>query len=179
MQKELGLKRFLVAPTLAFALASGAVAPAQAQIPGLLPSIEDVTPLDPLPIDGTWRIREINELIVIDSGHAYAVDGWIHALVFKIMPGHVVLSDLQERGDGTISGQDLPLMAPITLSPVDDYTVRATVHGLIPVTYHLDLVGPNGAFIPDRQSEDESPFPADDALTGDEDESWFAAKSDD
>lgn len=178
MQRVLGLKRLLVAPALALALAGGAAAPAQAQIPGLLPSIEDVTPLDPLPIDGTWRIRENNELIVIDRGHAYAVDGWVHALIFKIMPRQVVMADLMERADGTIEGRDLPLMAPITVIPIDDYTLQVTAHGLVPITYHLELVEPGGALELEASDQDDSWASSDDRQDDSTEESWFPADDD-
>ena len=157
-------RKLVMAPALALAASTFMVAPAQAQIPGLLPSIEDVTPLAPLAIDGMWRIREIDELIVVDSGHAYAVDGWTHALIFQIMPGQVVLTDLLEEADGTVTGRDLPLMAAVTLEPIDDMTIRATVHGLVPVVYHLDRADPDTGYEPperDLLEDGGSWFPAD------------------
>lgn len=186
MTKNTRLKRFLLAPMLAVACTGGIAAPAQAQIPGLLPSIEDVTPLDPLPIDGTWRIREIDQLIVIDRGHAYAVQGWTHALIFKILPGQVVLADLRENHDGSIEGRDLPLMAPVTIIPVDDFTLRVTAQGLVPVTYHLELVDPYGAIAPGGPDDGDAWFREDssdgegrDSSGNDRgDESWFPADED-
>lgn len=162
MQKVSGVRKLFAAPMLALALAGGVAAPAQAQIPGLLPSIDDVTPLDPLPIDGTWRIREINQLIVIGDGHAYAVDGWTHALIFKIMPRQVVIRDLRETEDGTYVGDDLPLMSKVELKPMRDGTLRARTRGLIPATYTL---------IPEDDYEGDPWDPApgdDDGLPGDE-----------
>lgn len=140
MTKLSRMTKLAITPALAALALAGAAAPApaQAQIPGLLPSIDDVTPRGDLPIDGVWRIRENNELIAIEEGHAYAIDGWIHAFVFKIMPRQVVIRDLVETADGTFMGDDLPLMSRVELIPMDDGTLKARTSGLIPVIYNLE-----------------------------------------
>lgn len=134
------MTKLAIAPALAALALAGAAAPApaQAQVPGVLPYIDNVTPRDDLPIDGVWRIRENNELIVIERGHAYALDGWIHAFVFQIMPRQVVIRNLSETPDGTFTGDDLPLMSRVELTPMDDGTLRARTSGLIPVIYNLE-----------------------------------------
>ncbi|WP_298463926.1 hypothetical protein [uncultured Erythrobacter sp.] len=113
---------------------------AQAQIPALLPTVDQVEPLDPLPIDGVWEIREIGKRIVVENGHAHAEDGWVHMLIFKINPGQVVLTDLRETNDGSFAGRDLPLMSNIRFEWIDDDTLRGRTQALIPITYHLDRV---------------------------------------
>ncbi|WP_379545785.1 hypothetical protein ACFCW2_09005 [Qipengyuania sp. DSG2-2] len=192
MQKQTSIKRLLTIPALALALAGGVAAPAQAQIPALLPYIGTVEPLEPMAIDGIWRIREIDKLIVIDRGHGYAVEGWVHALIWRVMPRHIVLDDLRELGDGRIAGRDLPLMAAVTMVPIDDYTIRVTAHGLIPVTYHLELVEPGSGLQPGSSEEAFDPadsgngdwYSSDDtpgdtgAAPNDSDESWFPAEPD-
>ncbi|GAA4035701.1 hypothetical protein GCM10022213_01140 [Parerythrobacter jejuensis] len=182
MQPNNRFKKLLMAPLLAVALTGGAAAPAQAQIPSALPYIGQKEPQDPLPIDGTWRIRENNELIIIDRGHAYAVDGWVHTVIFRIMPRQVVMADLRERADGTIEGRDLPLMAPITMIPIDDYTLQVTARGLIPITYHLELVEAGEVLQPEAPDQDDSWFSSDDSRDDrrneSKDESWFPADED-
>ncbi|ASK89300.1 hypothetical protein [Sphingorhabdus sp. SMR4y] len=142
MRISLSRSRWLLAAALAATLSHGVAAPAQAQIPGLLPSIEDVVPGAPLPIDGIWRIREIGALILIQEGHASAIDGWTHALVFQIMPDQVVIRNLTETGDGRFVGDDLPLMSQVTLTPASDGTLRARTKGLVPASYTLEPVSP-------------------------------------
>ena len=138
--KNLGLA---AAASLAV-LSVSAPAPAEAQVRALLPTIEEVEPQGPLPIDGVWEIRELRERIVIVDGHAYAEDGWVHMLLFQIEPGQVVLKDIRELADGDFVAQDLPLMTSVTLEPVSPETLRARTEGLVPVTYHLDLVAGSG-----------------------------------
>ena len=142
MRISLSSSRLLPCAALAATLMGGVAAPAQAQIPGLLPSIEEVVPGAPLPIDGIWRIREIDALIQIQNGHASAVDGWTHAFAFQIMPDQVVIRNLTETGDGRFIGDDLPLMSKVTLTPADDGTLRARTKGLIPASYTLEPVSP-------------------------------------
>ncbi|MEL6874398.1 MAG: hypothetical protein AAGM33_02885, partial [Pseudomonadota bacterium] len=138
MRKNLPRSRSLLAAAMAATMVAGVPNAAQAQIPGLLPSIEDVEPLGALPIDGVWRIRENGELIVIGDGHAYAVDGWLHAFVFQIMPRQVVIRNLRENSRGDFVGDDLPLMSKVTLTPGRDGSLRGRTTGLVPVTYHLE-----------------------------------------
>lgn len=132
-------KRLSLAAAAALALGS-ASAPATAQVRAILPTIDEVAPLDPLPIDGVWEIREINERIVIENGHAYAEDGWVHMMLFEIEPEQVVIKNIRELADGDFVAQDLPLMAGVTMSWTGADTLRARTDGLIPVTYHLERV---------------------------------------
>lgn len=151
MRTKLPNLKPLMAAAMAVTMAVGLPTAAQAQIPGLLPSIEDV---DPLPIDGVWRIRENGELIVIGDGHAYAVDGWTHAFVFQIMPRQVVLRNLRENARGDFVGDDLPLMSKVTLSYRRDGSLRARTKGLVPVTYHLEPVSSDDDLPWDDRPED-------------------------
>lgn len=155
----------------AAALAIGSVgAPATAQVRAILPTIDQVAPLEPLPIDGVWEIREINERIVIERGHAYAYDGWVHMMMFQIEPEQVVIQNIRELADGDFIAQDLPLMSSVKLEWLDEDTLRGRTEGLIPVTYHLERVsgGPGigwpgpGADPDDDPRNDDSPPPASD-----------------
>lgn len=152
----------------AAALALGSVsAPATAQVRAILPTIDQVTPLDPLPIDGVWEIREINERIVIENGHAYAEDGWVHMLLFEIQPEQVVIKNIRELADGDFIAQDLPLMAGVKMSWLDEDTLRARTDGVFPVTYHLERVSGHGS---DWRERDRDDAPRDDFYDDDEDE---------
>lgn len=138
MRRSLPAAKSVIAAALAAVLAVGLSSPAQAQMPAQLPFIDDVSPGAPLPIDGTWRIREINELIVIRGGYAYAVDGWVHALVFRIMPGQVIMTNLRATPDGSFIGDNLPLMAKFVLSPLPDGSLLGRTQALIPAIYTFD-----------------------------------------
>ncbi|MDY7098999.1 MAG: hypothetical protein SXU28_12745 [Pseudomonadota bacterium] len=135
----------------AAALAFGTVAtpaPAQAQMRAVLPTIDQVEPLEPLEIDGVWEIREIRERIVIGNGHAYADDGWVHLMLFRIEPGQVVIKNIRELANGDYVAQDLPAMAGVTFEWVGQDTLRGRTNGLIPIVYHLDRVTGSGGDYP-------------------------------
>ena len=170
----------------ALALVSfGAPAPAEAQMRALLPTIDQVEPLEQLPIDGVWEIREIRKRIIIDSGHAYAVDSWVHMMLFRIEPDQVVMKNIRELADGDFIAQDLPLVANVTLEWVDEFTLRGRTDGLVPVVYHLDRGGDFGVIGP-RPGPDElelippggRPFPrqggTDDPIESKEDEEYVS-----
>ncbi|MEL6529111.1 MAG: hypothetical protein AAFQ27_04065 [Pseudomonadota bacterium] len=153
--KKLGL-----ATVGALAIGSlGAPSQAHAQMRALLPTIDQVEPLGTLPIDGVWEIREIRERIVIENGHAYAEDGWVHLLLFKIEPEQVVLKNIRELADGGFVAQDLPQMTSVAFEWVDEDTLRGRTSGLIPVTYHLDqIVDFKSGFDPEPNPEDDIPL---------------------
>ena len=136
-------KRLGFAAAAALALVNVA-APAAAQMRAVLPTIDEVEELEPLPIDGVWEIRELGERIVIEGGHAYAEDGWVHMMLFQIEPGQVVIKNIRELANGDFVAQDLPLMAPVKIERVGRGTLRARTEGLIPVTYHLELISRDG-----------------------------------
>lgn len=134
-------RKLSLSTAAAMALSSvAAPAPAQAQMTAFLPTIDQVEPLEPLPIDGVWEIRELHERIVIGDGHAYAEDGWVHMLLFQIQPEQVVLKNIRELANGDFVAQDLPAMAGVTLEWVDEDTLRGRTDGLIPIIYHLERV---------------------------------------
>lgn len=127
----------------ALSVPADAATPTIPEIPGLLPSLQDVPVSEPLPIDGIWTIRELGKRIAIDKGRGWAVDSWLHAFVFRIMPNQVVLRNFQAMPDGTFTADDLPLMSRVRFTPQPDGSLTAQTQGLIPVTYHLDPAGPN------------------------------------
>ena len=99
------------------------------QVPAFLPSSTDVPMGQKLPIDGDWIISTIHKRIRIEGGRAYALDPWVHMFVLKIEPLMVVLENLQRTGPGRYSGQDLPLMGPLTAALGPDGSLSVTVAG--------------------------------------------------
>lgn len=144
MRKFLPATTSVIAAAMAAVLAVGLSSSAQTQMPAQLPFIDEVSLGAPLPIDGTWRIREINELIVIRGGYAYAVDGWVHALVFRIMPRQVIMTNLRATPDGGFIGDNLPLMAKFTLTPLSDGSLLGRTQALIPAIYTFDRASEPG-----------------------------------
>ena len=113
---------------------SGWITPGHAQgqipqVPAFLPSSTDVPMGQKLPIDGDWIISTIQKRIRIEGGRAYALDPWVHMFVLKIEPLMVVLKDIQRTGPGRYSGQDLPLMGPLTAALGPDGSLGVTVAG--------------------------------------------------
>ncbi|MGH8737162.1 MAG: hypothetical protein ACREVC_07370 [Burkholderiales bacterium] len=99
------------------------------QVPAFLPNMADVPMGQKLPIDGDWIINTIQKRIRIEGGRAYALDPWVHMFVLKIEPLMVVLKNIQRTGPGRYSGQDLPLMGPLTAALGPDGSLSVTVAG--------------------------------------------------
>ncbi len=101
------------------------------EIPAFLPTMETVAATQPLPVDGTWRIREIAKTVRIDRGRIYAVDSWTHMFVLQVQPGMVVVKDFQATGPGEYAGFDLPLQGTGTYKLTKDRTLSVFVQGLL------------------------------------------------
>ena len=118
--------------------------PVHAQIPAFLPSKDSVPAGDPMDIDGDWRVDTIGKVIRIDRGRAYAVDGWIHALVLSVRPNMVTIRNIQRVSDGVYVGDDLPLMGRVTMRVVSPDRIEASVPGLFGATRY-NLIRVTGA----------------------------------
>ncbi len=156
---------------LAAALAvsgAGTSSPANAQIPGWLPSVGDVEPSAPLPIDGMWNIREINKRVIIENGYAYAVDGWVHALFFNVMPDQVFVRDIQPLPDGTYISQNLTMSGQMTFEPAPGGSLVATMRTGWPGKWHYDPVHHGGYEPPYSDTDqDDGPYPPEDGRGAD------------
>lgn len=106
-------------------------------IPAFLPRQTDVPRTASQPIDGVWTVSTLGKNIRIEGGRAYAVDGWLHAFVLQVQPGHVVMTDVTRAGPGQYTAQDLPLMGKATLTLQADGSLQARVASAIPATYAL------------------------------------------
>ena len=136
----------LLGAALLAGTALGASEPVNAQIPAFLPNKDAVPATDPMAIDGDWRVNTIGKVIRIDSGRAYAVDGWTHALVLQVQPDMVTIQNIQQTGDTEYVGDDLPLMGKVTLRHVAPDRIEASVPGLFgPIRYTLTRVAGGGA----------------------------------
>ena len=89
-------------------------------------------------IDGIWMVDNIQKRVRFDGGRSYAVDGWLHALSLRVQPNMVVVKDITQSSAGTYSGQDLPLMGPVTYSFLPNGKMQGAVKGIAgPVTIIL------------------------------------------
>ena len=132
------LSALLVIASLSIAGSAAAQAQKIPQIGALLPSVVEVPPGEPLVIDGQWKISANDKMIRIDRGRAYAIDGWVHLFVLKIQPGMVVLRHLKETGEGTFTGEDLPLAGALKATLTGDRLLDVKVAGKLgPARYQL------------------------------------------
>ncbi len=132
----------LAAATMVAAPAIAPVTPAQAQVPALLPNKDAVPATQPMAIDGDWRVNTIGKIIRIEGGRAYAVEGWVHAFVFKVQPDMVTIRNINQTAEDEYVGDDLPLMGKVTMKVVSPDRIEASVPGLFgPVRYTLTRVG--------------------------------------
>ena len=112
--------------------------PCFAQVPALLPYKADVPPTEALPIDGLWKVNTIGKRIRIEQGRAYAVDSWLHALILRVQPDMVVITNLIQTGPNSFAGDDLPLSGRATYTLQDNGEISAVVAGIFgPIRYKL------------------------------------------
>lgn len=74
----------------------------------------------PLPIDGVWRISSNDKRLRIERGRAFAIDGWNHALLFRVEPEQVTTTGLRRESPGLYLGRDILLNADTRLTLRED-----------------------------------------------------------
>lgn len=124
----LGQPRLWAALVVLMLMLSGCV-----PVPATLPTKDSIASEEVTPIDGTWRINTINKQVRIEAGRVYAVDPWLHAGLYQIQPGMVVIRDFRRLDTGHYTGADLPLQGTF------DGQLRP--HGRIEVTVQT-AIGP-------------------------------------
>ncbi len=50
----------------------------------------------PQPIDGIWRLRELNKQVIVENGIVIAMEEWTHLFVWVVDPGMVTSSKLRQ-----------------------------------------------------------------------------------
>lgn len=116
---------------------------ANAQNVADLPYHADVQPLEAMPIDGIWRLRELNKQVVIDQGRVIAMDGWTHMFLWSVKSGMVTSTNLREDGPGRYTAYDNLLKSQTKWQLRKDGSIRARSTGLFAATFHLEPVEPN------------------------------------
>ncbi len=90
------------------------------------------------PIDGVWRISTNDKRLRIERGRAFAVDGWNHALLFRVEPEQVTMIDIRRDDDGAYLGRDILLNGDARMTVRDDGNLDVTVGTFpFPVTFVL------------------------------------------
>ena len=108
----------------------GALASAKPWIVSLgaaLPTRYAVDLAQPLAIAGIWRISTNNKRLRIERGRAFAVDGWNHALLFKVKPDQVTMTNMREAQPGRYLGRDILLNGDAELTVREDGDLDVTV----------------------------------------------------
>ena len=125
--------------------------PANAQVPAFLPNKEAVAAGESMAIDGDWHVNTIDRVIRIERGRAYAVEGWTHAFILSVQPDMVTIQNIQQVNETEYVGDDLPMMARVTLRVASPDRIEATVPGLLgPARYTLTRVAGSANPIGDR-----------------------------
>jgi len=137
-------QQFIALFAFLFAIQSSSYAggvPNIPQIPAFLPTVDNVAATKPMPLDGTWLITSIGKKVRIESGRAYAVDGWLHLFTLKIQPGMVVIKNIAPTAAGQYSGDDLPLLGKWNAKVQANRSLAVTVAGTLgPVNYTMTPV---------------------------------------
>ncbi|MEP3725325.1 MAG: hypothetical protein ABJM59_14125, partial [Parasphingorhabdus sp.] len=118
--------------------ANGTIQKPAGLLNALLPDRYAVDQSEALPIDGMWTISSIKKRIRIEKGRAYAVDGWTHGFVLKILPDMVILTDVKRNDAGQYVANDLPLAAKAELILRSDGNIRVKAKTFpFPIEYTL------------------------------------------
>lgn len=151
---------------IAVVLASAESASGQAQpVPALLPDKTAVRPGDPMPIDGMWRIDPLSARVRIEGGRIYALDPWVHLLIWQVMPGMVVTRNLERTAPGEYTGDDLPNLGRWVGVLNDNQQLVVDIAGTLgPLHLTLTALQPDdpGAFRRERAAQSEASGGADD-----------------
>ncbi len=91
------------------------------------------------PIDGIWRISTNDKRLRIERGRAFAVDGWNHALLFRVEPEQVTMVDIRRDEDGAYLGRDILLNGDAKMTLRDDGNLDVTV-GTFPFPVSFVLI---------------------------------------
>ena len=149
--------------TLVLVLAAGAAAQTQLQpLPAMLPDKTTLPPGPPLPIDGMWRLDAVSARVRIEGGRIFALDPWLHLLVWRILPGMVVTKDVARTGPGTYAGEDLPSLGPWSATLNDNQQLAVHIDGKLgPVDLVLTLLQPDdpAAFRAERAAQEAAAAP--------------------
>lgn len=118
--------------------ADGSIKKPAGLLNAFLPDHYAVDQTGALPIDGMWTISTIKKRIRIEKGRAYAVDGWTHGFVLKILPDMVILTDIKRNKVGKYVANDLPLTAKAELKLQSDGNIRVKAKTFpFPIEYTL------------------------------------------
>ncbi len=114
-----------------------------AQQPADLQDYTEVTPSEPTVIDGVWRLQELNRRILIEQGHAIAMDEWTHAFLWQVQRGMVTSTDIRQTGPGAFAAYDALLRRPMFWKLQKDGTIRASGKGWLAPTFTLLPIEPS------------------------------------
>ncbi|MEP3225198.1 MAG: RICIN domain-containing protein [Parasphingorhabdus sp.] len=129
---------------LLLAILLGQTAPAMAQDDrprADLAQIDALQPDQPLPIDGIWRLRELNKQVAIEAGHVFALEGWTHLLVWVVEPGMVTSTKLRQTDRQKLIAYDALLKREMEWTVREDGTIFASGgEGLLAPKFSLEPV---------------------------------------
>ena len=143
MGMVIGIKRILVALLAALGLSlPGTAAAAQDNRPrAALTNYEQAAQSEPTPIDGLWRLREINKKVIIENGLVIALEEWVHLFIWVVEPGMVTSSRLRQTDRQKLVAYDELLMREMEWTLREDGTVLASGgNGLLDPKFSLEPV---------------------------------------
>ncbi len=106
-----------------------------------LVQIEETKPGQPLPIDGIWRLRELNKQVAIEGGHVFALEGWTHLFVWIVEPGMVTSTQLRQTDRQKLVAYDALLKRDMEWTVREDGTIFASGgEGLLAPKFSLEPI---------------------------------------
>ena len=92
-----------------------------------------------MPMHGVWRISTNDRRLRIERGRAFAVDGWNHALLFRVEPEQVTMVDVRREDPGVFLSRDILLNGDARMTLRADGNLDVTV-GTFPFPVSFVLI---------------------------------------
>jgi hypothetical protein len=102
------------------ALAAVAALAATLACASQLPTVQDVAPGEPLPIDGVWTETTLKARLQIGAGRIWAVDPYVSGGVWNVSPGQVEITSVKRTGPRTFVGWNVAYKGPYYLHLLDE-----------------------------------------------------------
>ncbi|MGE3690019.1 MAG: RICIN domain-containing protein [Novosphingobium sp.] len=105
-----------------------------------LPVFGEVEPAEALEIDGIWKVVGLGKRVLIEKGHSYVLDPWVHLFTVKVDKGQVVSTSITRAGPRTFSAYDNLLQQRMIWRVNADRSISASGSGFLAPSFRMEPV---------------------------------------
>lgn len=138
------LQRKFASATLAIMLLLvslvAAITPLSAQNVADLPYYDDVEPGEPLEIDGVWNVVGLGKKVLIENGHSFVLDPWVHLFVIQVERGQVVSTSIRRSDETSFIAFDNLLQRQMNWKLNSDGSISASGTGFLAPSFRMEPV---------------------------------------